>query len=302
VCSSDLEQFAGWHRWMADIIHEIAPGMPVHAKIMMSAHWGRNGHGIWSVDPELFGDLSQIHGNDCCKWYVQPSPGDTANPKAWADDWVGENMGYDVQRSMGDKPVFNSENHFILDRYVDAVPAAHLYNVMWQGAVHGMSASTSWVWERTFDVSHDFTGSIMHRPACTEAQNLACLDLNRLSREVNALQRVKPRVVLFSSLASNIYDKAYVRALQEAYVAFLMSGGPVGFVTERQLERWNQGGEVPYPLQGAKVLVLPGVTRISDSTLAGIAKFAAAGGAVVDRKSTRLNSSHNPASRMPSSA
>ncbi|OGV64201.1 MAG: hypothetical protein A3K19_31515 [Lentisphaerae bacterium RIFOXYB12_FULL_65_16] len=292
VCFNQ-EQFAGWHRWMADIIHEMAPAMPVHAKIMMMAHWYRNNHGIWSVDPELFGDLSQIHGNDCCKWYVQPAAGDVADPKAWANGWVGENMGYDFQRAMGDKPVFDSENHFILDRYVDFVPAEHLYNVMWQGAVHGMSASTSWVWERTFEVSHDFTGSIMHRPACTEAQNLACLDLNRLSREVTALQRVKPHIVLLSSLASNLYDKDYVRALQEAYVAFLMAGVPVGFVTERQLERWNQGGEVPYPLQGAKLLVLPGVTRISDATLAGVAKLATAGGTVLRIGTCFTHDEHN---------
>jgi hypothetical protein len=292
VCFNQ-EQFADWHRWMAGIIHEMAPAMPVHAKIMMSAHWARNGHGIWSVDPELFGDLSQIHGNDCCKWYVQPPPADAADPNAWANDWVGENMGYDFQRSMGDKPVFNSENHFILDRYVDFVPAEHLYNVMWQGAVHGMSASTSWVWERTFEVSHDFTGSIMHRPACAEAQNLACLDLNRLAREVTALQRVKPRVVLFSSLASNIYDKDYVRALRDAYVSFLMAGVPVGFVTERQLERWSRGGEAPYPLLASKLLVLPGVTRFSDAALDGIAKFASAGGAVLRIGACVTHDEHN---------
>ncbi|NQT50814.1 beta-galactosidase, partial [bacterium] len=265
------EQFAAWHRWMADIIHQMAPKVPVHAKIMIGAHWYRHHHGIWSVSPELFGALSQIHGNDCWKFYSHP---DRPNAGDWASAWLPENMGYDFQRSMGDKPVFNSENHLIRDRDFDVVPPAHIYNVLWQGAVHGMSASTTWVWERTFDVASDLSGSIMHRPDCTEAHNLASLDLNRLAREVTALQQQPPQVALLSSLASSIHDADHVRALQATYTAFNFCGVPIGFVTERQMAAWVEGGPMPPALRMARLLVVPNASHVPTSTIQGVAKFA----------------------------
>ena len=271
VCFNQ-EQFAGWHRWMADIIHELWPGVPVHAKIMMSAHWGRHPHGIWSVSPQLFGALSEIHGNDCCKWVVHPD-----HAGEWASGWLGENMAYDFQRSMGDKPVFNSENHLIVDRDLETVPPEHITNVIWQGAVHGMSASTTWVWERTFDPGADASGSLMHRPDCTEAQNLACLDLNRLAREVTALQRLAPQAVLLSSLASNVYGDDHVRVMREAYTALNFCGVPIGFVTERQLAAWTGDGPVPLPLRSARLLVVPAATHVTDATVAAIGRFASRG-------------------------
>ncbi len=265
------EQFAAWHRWMADLIHEMAPNVPIHAKIMIGAHWYRHHHGIWSVSPELFGHLSQIHGNDCWKAYSRPDRPSVAD---WASSWLTENMGYDFQRSMGDKPVFNSENHLITDRDLDVVPPEFITNVIWQGAVHGMSASTTWVWERTVDPGHDFAGSIMHRPACTEAHNLACLDLNRLAREVTTLQKQPPQVALLSSLASNLYNPEHVRSLRAAYTALNFCGVPIGFVTERQMAAWGQGGPVPLALRTAKLLVVPNATDVPASTIQGVAKFA----------------------------
>ena len=277
VCFNQ-EQFAAWHRWMADIIHELWPGVPVHAKIMMHAHWGQHPHGIWSVSPELFGGLSQIHGNDCCKWYVHP---DHTSRGGWASHWVAENMAYDFQRSMGDKPVFNSENHLIVDRDLDVIPPEHVTNVIWQGAVHGMSASTTWVWERTFDAGSDAAGSLMHRPDCTEAQNIACLDLNRLAHEVTALQRLAPQVVLLSSVASNVYGDAHVRVLREAYTALNFCGVPIGFVTERQLAAWVGGGPRPFPLRAAKLLVVPAATHLTDAAVEAIGRFASLGKVVL---------------------
>jgi len=221
------ETFAAWHRWLADLIHEMAPHLPVHAKIMMGAHFGRHSHGPWSVDPELFGQLSDINGNDCVKWYARR--GD------WACHWQTENMAYDFQRSMADKPVFNSENHLIPDRDTDYVPPDYIRNVYWQGAVHGQSATTTWVWERTYSPTSDFAGSIMHRPACVEAMGQTGLDLMRLAPEVTALQRLEPPVALLWSLASVVYDQGHLSVLRQAYEALNFCGVKLGFVTERQL-------------------------------------------------------------------
>ena len=76
------------------------------------------------------------------------------------------------------------------------VPARHIRATLWQAAAHGQSATTSWVWERTFDPKSDFAGSIMHRPACAEAVGVVNYDLNRAALEITAIPQAPPRVLL----------------------------------------------------------------------------------------------------------
>lgn len=269
------EEFAGFHRWMADVIHEMAPAVPVHAKIMMGAHFGRQAHGIWSVDPELFGDLSQIHGNDC--YCMASARGE------WANGWLLHQMAYDFQRSMGDKPVFNSENHVIADRDHRDIPAGHLYSTLWQGALHGQSATTIWVWQRTFDHLSDLEGSIIHRPAATEAAGHCALDLMRLAAEMTALQRQPPQIVLYWSQSSVIQNDAHAAALNRCYRAANFLGVPLGFVTDRQLEAYGTGGATPWVWSQGQVhvLLVPEARHVSAAALAGLAKAAAGGIRVV---------------------
>ena len=260
------QQFAAFHGWMADVIHEAAPEVPVHAKIMMGAHFSRQLHGVWSVSPELFSELSEINGNDCS--CMPHRSGD------WANGWLRHQMAYDFQRSMADKPVFNSENHLIRDRDHDAVPGDHVYASLWQGAVHGQSATTIWVWERTTSFTSSTAGSILHRPSCVAAAGRACLDQNRLAEPMTALQDLRPRIVLFWSLASVVQGETHAAALNSAYRAANFLGVPLGFVTERQLERYAAGGDVPLPLREARAIVVPAVTHLPAASLAGLRRFA----------------------------
>ena len=266
------ESLAGWHRWMADIIHSIAPEIPVHAKIMIGAHFQHIYHGDWGVAPELFGELSQINGNDCWKW---------PRSSAWACAWESENAGYDYQRSAVDAPVFNSENHIILDRDVSQVDPSFIRNVYWQGAIHGQSATTTWVWERTLDANSSFAGSIMHRPGCVEALGQTTLDLNRFSPEIAALQAAPAPVALLWSQASSTWrGDAHGQDVRRAYVAANFLGVPVGFVNERDAARYADG-ETPRAWAAAKVLIVSGASHLPVETVTAIEKFAASGGKVI---------------------
>lgn len=266
------ESFAGWHRWMADIIHSMAPDIPVHAKIMIGAHFQHIFHGDWGVAPELFGELSQINGNDCWKW---------PDSSVWACAWESENAGYDYQRSAVDAPVFNSENHLILDGDVTSVDPMFVRNVFWQGAIHGQSATTTWVWERTLDAHSGFTGSILHRPACVEAVGRTTLDLNRLSVEVAALQAVPaPVAVLWSQASSTWRGDAHGQDVKRAYVAANFAGVPVGFVNERDAARYANG-ELPRAWAAAKLIIVSGASHLPAETVAALEKFAAAGGRIL---------------------
>lgn len=274
-CRFNQEQFAGFHRWMADVIHEMAPAVPVHAKIMMDAHFARHRHGIWSVCPELFGELSQIHGNDCSSMVSRRGE--------WSRGWRHCEMAYDFQRSLGDKPVFNSENHVIRDRDHGTIPPGHLYTTLWQGALHGQSATTLWVWQRAFDHTSDLEGSVIHRPDAAEAVGRCALDLMRLADEMTALQREPPQVVLYWSQSSVILGEAHLQAVSQCYENAAFLGVPLGFVTDRQLERYGAGGTVPAALAGgaARVLLVPEAGHVSDAALAGLARAASGGVRVV---------------------
>jgi hypothetical protein len=244
-CRFNNGRFAEWHKWMADVIHSVDPSIPVHAKIMNTVF--NRDCVAWGIDPELFGDLSQIDGNDCTKWYNH-------NGDTWASGWQGENMFFDLLRSCRAQPIFNSENHVILDRDLADIPAVHLRNVIWQSAVHGEGASTMWVWERTFDDRSDFAGSIMHRPACAEAHGRTALDLMRLAPEVTGIEQAPARVALVYSIASLVYNPAYQGLLDRVYRALNFTGEKIDFITERRLAA---GGASQYD-----AIFAPGVTHL----------------------------------------
>ena len=252
------EWFAGWHKMLADAIHEIAPDLPVHAKAMT---WTlTNDVDVrYGVDAELFADFSQINGNDSANFYSYSSG-------EFAQGWIANLLPYDLQRSMKNAPIFNSENHLIPDRENRYVPPEHIKCALWQEAIYGQSATTIWVWERTYDPKSDFAGSIMHRPLCAEAVGIVNYDLNRLSEYVSAMQEIKPSAFIIMSNSAKVWDRGrYSDCLGKLYTALTFSGVRVGFVSERQLER----GELP----PAKLIFVPDMLHISDKAFEGLKNF-----------------------------
>ncbi|MGA2499877.1 MAG: beta-galactosidase [Tepidisphaeraceae bacterium] len=252
------EFFADWHRMLADAVHEVAPALPVHAKAMT---WTLlNDTDVkYGVDATLFGRFSQINGNDSVNMF---DFGDAE----FAQGWETNAMSHDLQRSVLDAPVFNAENHLITDRDTRYVPAAHVRAALWQAAVHGQSATTIWVWERTFDPRSDVAGSIMHRPACAQAVGVVNCDLNRAALEMTAIQQARPQALLLQSVSASVWDGGnYSNCVQTLYTALSFTGLTLGFVTERQLE----SGVIP----DAPVIFVPGVVHLSQAALAGLKKF-----------------------------
>ncbi len=250
--------FAGWHKMLADTVHAVAPDLPVHAKAMT---WTMLNAGDvkFGVDATLFGRVSNINGNDSVNFYA-------FDDGEFAQGWLQNVMSHDLQRSVLDAPVFNTENHLIEDREIRRVPASHVRAALWQAAMHGQGATTVWVWERTFDPKSDLAGSIMHRPACAEAVGLVNCDLNRAAYEVAALQAARPQLLVLQSVTASVWDMdRYDGCLGKLYAALSFTGLKIGFVTERQLE-W---GEVP----DAPVLFVPGVAHISDAAAASLRKY-----------------------------
>ena len=252
------EVFADWHRLLADAVHEVAPGLPVHAKAMT---WTllNDGEVKYGVDAALFAGFSHINGNDSVNLYE-------FGDQEFAQGWELNALSHDLQRSLLDAPVFNTENHLIADRDTRPVPPAHIRAALWQAAVHGQSATTIWVWERTFDPNSDFAGSIMHRPAAAEAVGVVNYDLNRAALEITALQQAPAQALLLQSVTAAVWDGgAHRDALEKVYTALAFTGVKLGFITERQLE----AGVVP----STPVVLVPAVVHLSRAALLGLRRY-----------------------------
>ncbi|QGQ94885.1 hypothetical protein EHS13_08340 [Paenibacillus psychroresistens] len=254
------DYFASWHEWMAGLVKELAPELPVSTKIMGNL----NGVTTYGVDPEDFSKFSDINGNDNWNYLGNGAGG-----------FLRENRFYDLQTSLKKAPVFNSETHVIADRDSVFTPeqAEHVETSMWQAAVHGRTASTVWVWERTNDATSDLNGSVLNRPDVVKTIGKLNLDLNRLAYEVTALQNITPQSAILYSLPSMVYTNQYLDTLDKAYEALTYNGQKVGFVSEKQTQI---GG-----LNNYKLLIIPQATHVGAATLLAIKSFVAAGGKVI---------------------
>ncbi|HZZ43400.1 MAG TPA: beta-galactosidase [Tepidisphaeraceae bacterium] len=254
------EYFADFHKMLADAVHAVAPNLPVHAKATTWNDWRaediRSGD-----DATFFATFSDIMGNDSVNlWnFGKDAPSDGPVERGttkFAQGWLENALSYDLLRSVKNVPVFNSENHFIFDREPRWLSADHIRAGLWQGALHGQSATTMWVWGRTTDAQSDEAGSMMERPACVEAAGRVCLDLNRVANEMTTLQNKPADVQILQSTASATWDGATGQnTLIATYTALSFTGLKIGFITEHQLE----AGILP----STSIVLCPAVTHLS---------------------------------------
>ncbi|ALC81507.1 MULTISPECIES: sugar-binding protein [Bacillus] len=241
--------FADWHKWMADLIKELAPELPVKTKIM-----GNKLHTqaelAQGIDPERFAAFNHINGNDNWNYIDEGEKG-----------YLEELRFYDLQNSFRQAPVYNSEHHVIRDGNDDYTPeqAKHVRSVVWQGAIHGLSASALWVWDRTNDPTSVIYGSLLHRPDVVSAVGKTNLDLNRLSNEITAFQKDKAEVAILYSNPSLVYSTGYLPAVGSAYESLSYSGEKVRFISEKQIQEGK--------FDNIKLLIIPEATHVKKSTL-----------------------------------
>jgi len=253
-CSFNNDNFANWHHWMADRVHDQLPRTPTHAKIMVFFSLDRDKLG-WGIDPELMCDATEIAG---CDAYAFPTSATTY-------DWFGQEFYYDLLNSFKNQPVFNSENHLIPD---GSAPSPINMNAtragLWQGALHHQGATTIWVWEEAADAS--LSGSIYFRPANIFAAGRAMLDLNRFAPQVAAINQAPPGVALLYSPASNVWEEQYKPTISNLYTMLNFCGIPVTFISERQFAK------APPPAN-LKCIIVPAASHVTDNTFAELQKF-----------------------------
>lgn len=256
--SFNSTMFADFHKWMGNVVHSVAPEQPVHAKVMPLQNWNRD-YLVYGVDLEKFSGVSDIHGND------------NYSVIEWGTEGAANAAGfYELQASFGAKPIYNTEDHIIVDgdaNYAPIIPQ-HVRHWLWNGAIHGRTGSTHWVWATMFNM-------FLVRPDATSAVSQTSLDLNRLAPEVTAFQERQSKVAILHSAVSNIYTTGgqHLAARNLAYRALIYDGQDATWVSESQAAAGK--------LASYELVVLPRTTHVSAETLAALADYVEQGGQLV---------------------
>ena len=185
---------------------------------------------------------------------------------------------YDLLSSVYEKPVFNSEDHVIDngDTRYDDYQNTHVTGYLWQSAMHGLSASTMWIWERSY-TTEQFQNSILSRPDVVAGTGKVNYNLNRLAYQVNAFTEEQPDVAILYSDATRLYEttttasKRHVDVLDKYYLGSIYAGEKVGFITDDTFDK----------LANYKVLIIPQVKNITEAGLIAIRNFVTNGGKVI---------------------
>jgi len=264
---------ADWHRWMNALVKMYAPDKPTHVKFMMDhfdprpqaerTHGGVLWHG---TDPALIGEFTDLAGTDTVSFIG-------SNQGRFSFPWQRTELTYDFVHSIRQRPVIDTELHFIIDGHpAESVPPEHLHLVLWLGALHNRTAFVNWIWAEpgVFSTS----GCVRLRPASLYGAGQAQLDLNRLAAEIRAVNKAPAQVALLYSPTLLFWQEKYPRTLLDLQAAISFAGYKITFINEKQL------ADQSYPKE-ITTLFLPRATHLSDETVANLKRFVEAGGRLV---------------------
>ncbi len=243
-----LQEFADWHSWMAQLVKQEWPEMPVHAKVMTA-------FGIpCAIDYEAFSKFCDLNGTDASESFTQG-----------------------MMASMKPVHIVNSENHIIPDGHQELVPYDKIYQTMIRQFVDGVGGSAVWVWEpyslQMFEQRHGLDGNIYRRPLDILAVYDATEAANRLIDDIGYGFNVKPEVALLYSQASAIDNSKYETNCRKVWDLLRHTGRKVGFISEDQL-RQNK-------YNGCKLIFAVNTTNINPSTVTALNRFIKKGGKII---------------------
>ena len=253
-----------YHNVIKGYISDIDSDMNVGTKVMQEVSPGAALVQHHGTDYEAFGANMTINAND--GW---------ARPDAPGQPIQAQMMWYDFQTSVNKAPVFNMENHFALDKntvdystdYADWVTA-----MLWQGAVHGLSGSQTWLWGRSDEKYPDFINTTVQYRADVMAQiGKTGLDINRLMEEVTVFrEKAAKSAILFSETVKS-YNRQYENALYQSYLGAMYSGVKTDLICESKIDN----------LSDYEMLIIPEVTHTTDAVVDEIYNFVQNGGKVL---------------------
>lgn len=250
-----------WVEKIEGYIKEVAPDVLSHVKVMDTFKTGVNFRVSSSDNYEILSDITDISG--CDAWSMIAT-----------DDVRWKNIFYDFLTSVKTAPIYNTEDHIIVDaRQLTYNDKETLYNIVdiWNGAVHGRGGSVLWLWDR-YDRSKNgtiyFNSVITARPDTIATLGKTTLDLNRLSKEVVALQEAKGDMAILYTPNAVPYSDEMLDIIRKTSAALGENGQKTRFVVESQLEKFDE----------YKTIIIPNTISLYKETLDKLKSFVDNGG------------------------
>ncbi len=257
------EMFGEFHEWLAGIVKEVAPEIPVTSKVQAytAINYSANNNELGTSYENFYKYLDL---NGCDAHLFMSNNGDHN---------LSKGMWYDYMTSYKNVPVANTEDHIVANRDIDFSKEQHLFMArdIWQGVIHGVGINDIWNWARTYNKLSDSWLSILFRPDAIKYISEANLDMNRLSYEIRAIQQESRDVGIIYSDVSNLVDERTARSTYEAYEAVQYNGKRVKFITQTLLEN----------MMDCKVVIVPLMPYATEETLVTLKRYIENGGRVV---------------------
>ena len=265
----DFKQFndgilIDFQKFITQNVKRYAPNIRIHYKTMVSNGYSemKSFMGMGDLILEETAALSDVFGCDAYACYTR------ANQPV-----QGKIMAYRYMMSIADKPIVNSEDHIMPDKFKNFDRKTALFNAtdMWNSAIYGRSQSIIWLYARTYNTASYRYCALLQRPDCISKIGKASLDLQRLSNEVSALLNAKSDAGILFSQTSRMYNLSSMNTAYNIFTSLLNIGKKAEFIPESQIKKIND----------YKILFIPGSTHITKETLNEIYNYSKNGGKVV---------------------
>jgi len=260
-----------FHEWLMQTTEKYNPDLLKSSKVM---DYFRYNYPKYYTIGSNYEKLSQTFDiNNCDAYSYYGNDADTPMPLKMG--W------YDYITSVNDLPAWDSESHVLFDRkvidYSELIPD-YVSADVWNGAIHGRAGDVLWLYDhRAVNMPYyekswsNANSNFAVRPDALKAVSKAAMDLNRLSKEVAALQKEQARVgILFATTSLN-YNQESMTAACDAYQDIIFSGQKAGFVTEARPEDMHQ----------YQLLIVPAMTHVPKIVIQEINAYLNAGGQVL---------------------
>lgn len=253
------QEFLRWHKWMADIIREEAPGIPIGTKNMGYVYdhseTALMTKGMNQQDYAEILDVNSCDADNYLTRLVEP-----LRKEIWYDYLTGIKYG----------PIHNYEDHIAwdFDPYYGMDMADYMSQDIWQGAIHGRAWDSIWLWDKIDGIQD---GTISYRPDAVWQISKAAMDLNRNSYEVEAIQQEPREIGIIYSDASMMYNTVALHNAYEFYAGSLFNGIKPHIIPDRQLEQ----------MQNYKVVFVTNLTYAKKEILEELKKYIDNGGKVI---------------------
>lgn len=254
------QEFARWHQWLADIIHEEAPDIPITTKNMGYVYDHSETHlmtkGMNQQDYAKITDVNSCDADNYLTRLVEP---------------LKKEIWYDYMTGIRYSPIHNLEDHIAwdYDPYYGMDMADYMSQDIWQGAIHGRAWDTIWIWDNAQPALAD--GCVNYRPDAIWQISKASMDLNRNAYEVEAIQQEPREIGIIYSDASMTYNTVAMHNAYEFYAGSLFNGIKPHIIPDRQLEQ----------MQNYKVVFIANVTYAKKEILDELKKYIDNGGKVI---------------------